>query len=46
MYYKTVCTLNKIAQLVDANTTYAAHSEQLISYITYSCVRRRKSTCI
>jgi hypothetical protein len=43
---KAVCTLDKVARLADANATCTARSEQLISYITYSCVRRRKSALI
>jgi hypothetical protein len=31
---------------VDADLTSAARSQQLISHITYSIVRRRKSTLI
>jgi hypothetical protein len=41
-----VCTFNKFAWPVDANLTSAARSQQLISHITYSCVRRCKSTLV
>jgi hypothetical protein len=38
--------LDEVGWLLLPNLASAARSEQLISYITYSRVRRRESTCI